>query len=112
MDEKSVVNYEEKELRAPSGWLVLFLTVVLYIAAIVLLIVCAAGSDGSSAGEVSVANPVGMVAGIIWLCIGWVPLIGLRVIKPNEALVLSSSLPKDSRSIFAPISASRINAIQ
>ena len=89
MDEKSVVNYEEKELRAPSGWLVLFLTVVLYIAAIVLLIVCAAGSDGSSAGEVSVANPVGMVAGIIWLCIGWVPLIGLRVIKPNEALVLT-----------------------
>lgn len=84
MEEKTI-SYEEKELRAPSGWLVLFITVILYLAAIALLIFCAAGSDEYSSG----GNPVGLVIGIIWLCIGWVPLIGLRVIKPNEALVLT-----------------------
>ena len=28
-------------------------------------------------------------AGLILLCVGWLPLIGLRVLKPNEALVLT-----------------------
>ena len=28
-------------------------------------------------------------AGMILLCVGWLPLIGLRVLKPNEALVLT-----------------------
>ena len=27
--------------------------------------------------------------GIFWLCIGWVPLLGLKVLKPQEALVLT-----------------------
>lgn len=40
MKEKTT-NYEEKELRAPSGWAVLFLTIILYLAAIGLLIFCA-----------------------------------------------------------------------
>ena len=30
MKEKTT-NYEEKELRAPSGWAVLFLTIILYL---------------------------------------------------------------------------------
>lgn len=30
-----------------------------------------------------------LVFGIIMLCVGWVPLCGLRVLKPNEALVLT-----------------------
>lgn len=29
------------------------------------------------------------VAGLVLLCVGWLPLIGLRVLKPNEALVLT-----------------------
>lgn len=30
-----------------------------------------------------------MVVGIVYLCIGWVPLCGLKVLKPQEALVLT-----------------------
>lgn len=30
-----------------------------------------------------------MVIGIIWLSLGWIPFLGLRVLKPQEALVLT-----------------------
>jgi regulator of protease activity HflC (stomatin/prohibitin superfamily) len=30
-----------------------------------------------------------MVVGILWLCVGWVPFLGLKVLKPQEALVLT-----------------------
>lgn len=30
-----------------------------------------------------------MVVGIIWLSLGWIPLCGLKVLKPQEALVLT-----------------------
>ncbi len=29
------------------------------------------------------------VVGIVWLCVGWVPYLGLKVLKPQEALVLT-----------------------
>ena len=29
------------------------------------------------------------VVGVIWLCIGWLPFLGLKVLKPQEALVLT-----------------------
>ncbi|MEF9968502.1 MAG: SPFH domain-containing protein, partial [Longicatena sp.] len=30
-----------------------------------------------------------VIIGVIWCCIGWVPFMGLKVIKPQEALVLT-----------------------
>ncbi len=30
-----------------------------------------------------------MVIGIVWLSLGWIPFCGLRVLKPQEALVLT-----------------------
>ena len=30
-----------------------------------------------------------LVVGCIWIAIGWVPLMGLKVLKPQEALVLT-----------------------
>ena len=30
-----------------------------------------------------------LIVGIIWLCIGWIPFLGLKVLKPQEALVLT-----------------------
>ena len=30
-----------------------------------------------------------LIPGIVWLCIGWIPYCGLRVLKPQEALVLT-----------------------
>lgn len=34
-------------------------------------------------------NPVLLIAGIVWLVIGWIPFLGLKVLKPQEALVLT-----------------------
>ena len=30
-----------------------------------------------------------LIVGIIWLCIGWIPFLGLKILKPQEALVLT-----------------------
>ncbi len=78
-------TYEEKELKAASGWAVLFITILLYLAAIGLVIFCAVNIDEYRFS----GYDVGTILSIIYLCIGWVPFIGLRVIKPNEALVLT-----------------------
>ena len=32
---------------------------------------------------------LGFVISLIYLCIGWIPLLGLRIMKPNEAMVLT-----------------------
>ena len=62
------------------GMLVLILTILLYIAATVGCIVGAAmGGWGTAVAVICV----------IYLCIGWFPLMGLRVLKPQEALVLT-----------------------
>ena len=34
-------------------------------------------------------NPILLIVSIIWLAIGWFPYMGLKVIKPQEALVLT-----------------------
>ena len=79
------MNYEEKELNAPNGWAVLLITIILYIAAIFGVVYCSAHTNEYSFGVYDIE----MIICIIWLCIGWFPLIGLRIIKPNEALVLT-----------------------
>lgn len=85
MKNNEKTNYEEKELKAPSGWAVLIITIIMYLAAIAAVIFC---SSNIVEGEFS-SYDVGMIVGIVWLCVGWFPFIGLRVIKPNEALVLT-----------------------
>lgn len=64
------------------GMLVLILTILLYLAA------CA----GTFAGGFLLSHgkePVLLIICIVWLCIGWIPLCGLKVLKPQEALVLT-----------------------
>ncbi len=68
---------EEKIITKKNGMLALIVTTVIYIAAIFGVI---AGAN---------CSVVLMVISIIWLCIGWFPYCGLRVIKPQEALVLT-----------------------
>jgi len=60
------------------GGLVLFLSLVAYIAAVPVIIF-------SSANGIW---PLTVLA-IIWLCVGWLTWCGLKVLKPNEALVLT-----------------------
>ena len=67
-----------------NGMIVLILTILLYIGAFV-LIVSSAGSDGSD----DIANPILFFIGIIYVSLGWFPFLGLKVLKPQEALVLT-----------------------
>ena len=69
---------EEKVITKKNGMLVLILTTVLYIAAIPGVIMGAAAD-----------STLLVVISILWLCIGWIPYCGLRVLKPQEALVLT-----------------------
>lgn len=76
---------EEKTLKATSGMAVLILSVLLYLASFPATIVGAMKlSNGGGAGAT-----VLMIAGIVWLCLGWFPFLGLKVIRPQEALVLT-----------------------
>ncbi len=78
-------NVEEKIYRAKSGWLVLFFSILAYIAAIVC--VPLGGVYGVDGG-----NPLFLalfIVSILYLCVGWLWWCGLKVIRPNEALVLT-----------------------
>ena len=66
------------------GMLVLFITIALYIAATVLFIVSAAGLDG---GNNAFILPM-IIAGLYYL-LGWIMFLGLKILKPQEALVLT-----------------------
>ena len=59
-----------------NGMAVLLLTTALYIAAIVLLVLFS-------------SYALAIILCVIYLCIGWIPLCGLKVLKPQEALVLT-----------------------
>ena len=79
--------YEEKELHPANGWAMLFLTVLLYLAAFAVLIYGGFLLELSDGG-----NPLGGIllgVGIVWLILGWIPFMGLKVMRPNEALVLT-----------------------
>ncbi|MEG2435558.1 MAG: SPFH domain-containing protein [Ruthenibacterium sp.] len=70
---------EEKVLKnRKNGMPILCLLLLLYFAAIG-LIVLGAAMDMTFC----------IVIGVIWACIGWIPFAGLKVIKPQEALVLT-----------------------
>lgn len=64
------------------GMAALLLTVALYLLAVV---GCILGGMTLEKG----ASPVWLIVSIVWLCIGWFPLPGLKVLKPQEALVLT-----------------------
>lgn len=70
---------EEKILEnSKNGMLALIVTTVLYLLSIAAFIV----------GVIN-ENTVLIVIGIVWFCIGWLPYCGLRILKPQEALVLT-----------------------
>jgi len=79
MDQKERVLITE-EVRAPerSGMLALILTTVLYLGSIGLLVI--------SIMEVWV---LWIVVASIYICLGWIPYCGLKILRPNEAFVLT-----------------------
>lgn len=74
---------EEKLLSTKkNGMAVLLLSILLYLVAIGAVVVGAI-NDSATWGIVLI------IIGIIWLCFGWIPWCGLKVLKPQEALVLT-----------------------
>lgn len=74
---------EEKVLKnRKNGMLVLSLTLLLYVAGIAGVVF---GGFLVDAGK----NPALLVVSVIYLCVGWIPFCGLKILKPQEALVLT-----------------------
>lgn len=75
---------KEKQLKARPGMPILFLTIILYLVAIGLVVLGAILLERER--NIGVLP---LVLGILWLVVGIVPFFGLKVLKPNEALVLT-----------------------
>ena len=74
----------EKTLKgSKNGMAVLLLTIAVYIASIVLFIATVAGQ------EFNALTVILMIICILIMALGWIPLLGLKVLKPQEALVLT-----------------------
>ena len=65
-----------------NGMAVLLLTILELLVAVAVTIAGGIIMDASG-------NPVLFIIGLIWVCIGWIPFLGLKVLKPQEALVLT-----------------------
>ena len=65
-----------------NGMTALVLTALLYAAAVALSIY---GGIQLDAGE----TPILFIIGCAWLSLGWIPFLGLKILKPQEALVLT-----------------------
>lgn len=85
-EKKEIIStVEEKELNASNGLAVGILSVLVYIAAAVGVIPAAMALDNGS----TAFGALLMVMCVLWLCVGWIPFMGVKVIRPNEALVLT-----------------------
>ena len=70
-----------------NGMAMLLLFLLLYLAGVGVFVYGVTGFDAE--GQIAVLRLTAFIAGIIWMCIGWFPLLGLRILKPQEALVLT-----------------------
>lgn len=77
---------KEIELKARNGMGPLVLFILLIIADIAVII---AGGRLLGIGEHMVLAIVLLVTGIFYFCVCWIPFLGLKILKPKEALVLT-----------------------
>ncbi len=83
MSDITFVN--EKKLKPRSGFLFLFLTVLFLLSSVALFILGGISFDSSE----DLTGGICMVSAVLFFCTGVISLSGLKIIKPNEALVLS-----------------------
>lgn len=76
---------ENTNIKKSNGFAALFLTILGWLAGIGVTIF---GGILLDVGEAWIGVPL-LIVGILWVCIGWIPFLGLKVIKPQEALVLT-----------------------
>ncbi len=67
-----------------NGMAVMLLTIALYLAAVALTVFGGMKMDEGRGWAIPL-----FVLGIVWLCVGWIPVLGLKVLRPQEALVLT-----------------------
>ena len=68
-----------------NGMPMLLILAALYALAVLGTVICGSAMDNGRGGIVI----AGFVLCIIWLCAGWVPFMGLKILRPQEALVLT-----------------------
>ncbi|HJB58999.1 MAG TPA: SPFH domain-containing protein [Candidatus Faecalibacterium faecipullorum] len=80
----------EKLLNAKKNGLAVLLLILLgYAAAVAVFIVCGVALDGGLAGAAFALAVAGIVAACVYIIAGFFLLAGLKVLKPQEALVLT-----------------------
>ena len=79
-----VKGMEEKVLKARQGIPMLFLFILLYVVSIGLI-----AFGGTLLDNHATIGALPLVVGIIGVFLGWIPFLGLKVIRPKEALVLT-----------------------
>jgi regulator of protease activity HflC (stomatin/prohibitin superfamily) len=84
MKDNANLMIEEKAYHAQNGWKALIASLIVYIAAIV-GVVC----GGMMMDEGMIVGIPLFVVSLIYIGIGWIFWLGLKVIRPNEALVLT-----------------------
>ena len=70
-----------------NGLQMLFRLLLLYAAGIAVFVFGVSGFDAE--GRISALRLIAFILGLIWMGFGWVPMLGLKVLKPQEALVLT-----------------------
>ena len=81
MQEKILTNKKH-------GMAALLLSIFAYLLAVGLCIGSAFLLE-SGAPSYETIGVIGMLISILWMCVGWIPWLGLKVLKPQEALVLT-----------------------
>lgn len=84
MNDNKQTPISEIELNAPNGLAICILFILLYLAAAAGTVFGGIMLDNDTPGGVPL-----FVLSIVWLCIGWFPFRGVKVLRPNEALVLT-----------------------
>lgn len=80
------VEYQERTLRAPNGLAILLLNIVLMLAAVAGIVYSAVQLDNGAGGAMVAL----LVVCIFYWCLPcWLLFAGVKVLRPNEALVLT-----------------------
>lgn len=75
---------EEKVLNAKNGMAMLILSILVYLLSIAVFVMgCIVVGGAALLGTIMIA------AGSLWMCLGWILFLGLKILKPQEALVLT-----------------------
>lgn len=80
------VFMKEKILNHKKNGLVMLILIILLYAAGIGCLVLGANLSDDGAGALAVLL---IVTGAVWIAVGWIPLLGLKILKPQEALVLT-----------------------